>query len=211
MRTRPRSTLARARDAAPVVVVVGAGIVGVFVAMNVLVVAAPVAVDVSSGPSTSPTPTFAETPSVGPLDSPSDLETPVPSVSLPSTRPTLINAVVAGESKGVWSYHLVYPALLEGTTPWAAEINADIYGGVQARALQWAGGPAANPRASGKVNSLTGTYRRRSAGPWDRVLHPDLGGRQRRLPGLDVETVNFDLARARGSRSTLSSTTATRR
>jgi hypothetical protein len=175
-------------------IVIGAGIVGVFVAMNVLVVAAPVAIDASRGPSASPTATFAETPSAYPLESPSDLETPVPSVSLPSAKPTIINSVVAGESRGVWSYHLVYPAFLAGTTPWAAEIDADVYEGVQARALQWAGGPAANPRASGKVNKLTGSYD-------EELLTPELASftltwvddSRDDYPGLGAETLNFDL------------------
>jgi hypothetical protein len=175
-------------------IVVAAGIVAVFVAMNVLVVAAPVSVESSSGPGASSTPTFAEIPSASPVDLPSEIETPVPSVSLPTTRPTIIVSVIRAESKGVWSYHLVYPAFLAGTTPWAAEIDADIYEDVNSRALQWAGGPAANPRASGKVNRLTGSYE-------EELLTPEIASftliwaddSRDEYPGLGCETLNFDL------------------
>jgi hypothetical protein len=175
-------------------ILVTAGIVAVFLAMNVLAVSAPLALNASSGPSTSPTPSFAETPSDWPLDTPTDLETPVPSVSLPPTPPTIITSVVAAESRGVWSYHLVYPAFLAGTTPWAEQINSDTYEGVQARALQWAGGPAANPRPSGKVNTLMGSFE-------EELLTPELASftlnwtddSRDEYPGLGCETLNFDL------------------
>jgi hypothetical protein len=174
-------------------ILTGAGIVGVFVAMNVLVTAAPAAVVAS--PSTSPTPVFADTPSALPLDSPSQLETPAPSASLPSTRPVIINSVVSGGSKGIWSYYLAYPAFLAGTTPWAQQIDDDVFAEVQARALQWAQGPAADRQVPGKVNTLTGGYT-------TELLTPELASftltwvddSSAEYPAMGVSTLNFDLS-----------------
>ena len=195
MRVRRRSALARARDVAPVFAVVGIAIVGVFVAMNVLVTAAPVPVYQSPSPSASALPSFASTPSILPLASATPVPTPAPTASLPARRPTIVNsAVSASDPNGAWTVYLGYPAFLAGTTPWADSIDADIVSEMQTRAAQWEQGPAANRQAGGKVNTLSGTFT-------TDLLTPELASftltwvddSSPSGPGTSVETINYDL------------------
>lgn len=195
MRQRRKSTFARALEALPVVAVVGIGVAGVFVAMNVLVTAAPVAIDRSPSPSVSATPTFPSSPSLLPLASETTFVSPAPTASLPSTRPTIVNSVVsASDPNRAWSVYLRYPAFVAGTTPWADAIDSDILGELQTKAIQWEQGPAANRQASGKVNTLIGSFTME-------LLTPALASftltwvddSSTGAPATVVETLNYDL------------------
>jgi hypothetical protein len=186
---------ARALEGLPVLAVVGIGAAGVFVAMNVLVTAAPVAISRSPSPSVSTPPSFAGSPSLLPLASDTTFATPVPTAPLPSTRPTIVNsAVSASDPNGTWSVYLRYPAFVAGTTPWADAIDADILGELQTRAAQWELGPAANRQASGKVNTLIGSFT-------TELLTPALASftltwvddSSTGTPANGVETLNYDL------------------
>jgi hypothetical protein len=195
MRARRKSTLARARDVAPVFVVIGIGVAAVFVAMNVLVTAAPVPIDQSPSPSVSALPSFPSTPSILPA-SVTSIPTPAQTASLPAGRPTIVNsALSASASNRAWTVYLGYPAFVEGTTPWADDIDADILGELQTRAAQWEQGPAANRQAGAKVNTLSGTFTTELLTPalasftmtWVDDSSPS-------GPGTSVETLNYDLS-----------------
>jgi hypothetical protein len=195
MRARRKSTLARARDVAPVFVVIGIGVAAVFVAMNVLVTAAPVPIDQSPSPSVSALPSFPSTPSILPA-SVTSIQTPAQTASLPAGRPTIVNsALSASASNRAWTVYLGYPAFVEGTTPWADDIDADILGELQTRAAQWEQGPAANRQAGAKVNTLSGTFTTELLTPalasftmtWVDDSSPS-------GPGTSVETLNYDLS-----------------
>ncbi len=195
MRQRRKSTFARALEALPILAVVGVGAAGVFVAMNVLVTAAPVAIVRSPSPSVGSPPSFASTPSLLPLASDTSQVTPAPTASLPGTRPRIVNSAVSGtDPNGAWSVYLRYPAFVPGTTPWADAIDADILGELQTRATQWELGPAANRQAPGKVNTLIGSFT-------TELLTPALASftltwvddSSAGTPATGVESLNYDL------------------
>ena len=110
MRTRKKSTFARAREVAPVFAVVGTGIVGVFVAMNLMAISAPVAVARSYPPTASPAPSFPGSPSALPLASTTALVTTPRPAPLPGKEMEIavwIKVVcaltmAAGTSVGGW-------------------------------------------------------------------------------------------------------------
>jgi hypothetical protein len=196
MRTRKKSVFARAREAAPVLAVVGTGVAGVFVAMNLLAISAPVAVGRSYPPTASPAPSFPGSPSVLPLASSTAIVTTPRPAQLPGKKPVIVNsAVSATDPKGAWVVYLAYPAFLAGTTPWAETFNDDILTELQARAAQWESGPAAIPRTSGVVNKLTGTFQTElltsalAAFTLTWVDDSSTDG-----PVTNVETVNYDLS-----------------
>jgi hypothetical protein len=197
MRTRKKSAFARAREMAPVFAVVGTGVAGVFLAMNLMAISAPVAVGRSYPPTTSPTPSFAASPSLLPLASTitTVVTTPRPA-PLPGKPPVLVNsAVSAADPNGVWVVYLRYPAFLAGTTPWAETMNDDLLTELQARAAQWESGPAANPRADGGPNKLTGTFETElltSALAAFTLTWVDDSSTA--VPATNAETVNYDLS-----------------
>jgi Protein of unknown function (DUF3298) len=195
MRVRRKSAFDRGRDLAPVFAVIGLGIAGVFVAMNVLVSAVPIVTASSPSPIASTGPSFAATPSPLLLPTPTPLRSPAPTASLPSGGPTIINSPVsASDPGGNWSVYMLYPAFEEGTTPWAAAISADIGGDVETRALQWEAGPAAYRRASGKVNTLFGSFRTEllssALASFTLTWTDDSSTGE---PALGVETLTYDL------------------
>lgn len=195
MRIRKKSFGERALETVPVFLIVGMGIAGVFVAMNVLVTAVPIQIDRST-PTPFPTPTFEVTPSASLLLVPTrPVYTPAPTASLPSSVPTIVHPAVSDKDPGgVWVVYLSYPAFAEGTTPWAAQMNADILDDLQARAAQFESGPASIRQAVGKVNTLTGTST-------TELLTPSLASFtltfvEDTTPGYTrttVETLNIDL------------------
>lgn len=194
MFTRPRSLLSRAFDLVPVFAVVGVGVAAVFIAMNVLVTWAPISV-ASPSPPSSPGPTFPATPSILPVVTDTPFLTPVPSASVPPTRPIIIkSAVSAADPAGAWKVYLTYPTFKDGTTPWAQQMNADVGDEMQTRATQWENGPAANPRP-GKLNTLYGSF-------VTELLTPELASftvtwTDDSNPGpvqLGVETFTYDLS-----------------
>jgi hypothetical protein len=179
----------------PVFAIAGIGIAGVFLAMNVLVTAAPVAVDLSPSPSTSASPSLPASPSALPFASATSVVTPAPTASLPDYPPTFVNsAVSATDPNGVWDVYLRYPAFVKGTTPWAESIDSSILTDVQTRAAQWEEGPASNRQAPGKVNTLYGSFTTELLTPalasftltWEDNSSPS-------GPVTGVETLNFDL------------------
>jgi hypothetical protein len=159
MRLRKKSFVERARETVPVLVIMGMGIAGVFVAMNVLVTAVPVLIDQSS-PTPTAAPSFPDLPSTIPADNPTRVTyTPAPTASLPSFRPTIVRSAVSQkDTNGAWVVYLSYPSFHTGTTPWAEAMDAEILSDMQARAAQFETGPASNRQASGKVNSLTNSF-----------------------------------------------------
>jgi hypothetical protein len=196
MRTRKKSTFARAREMAPVFAIVGTGVAGVFLAMNLMAISAPVAVGRSYPPTASPAPSFPGSPSVLPHASTTTLVTAPPQAPLPGKKPVLVNSAVSvADPKGVWVVYLPYPAFLDGTTPWAETINDDILTELQARAAQWESGPAAIPRTSGQPNKLTGTFETElltsALAAFTLTWVDDSSGD---LPATSVETLNYDLS-----------------
>jgi hypothetical protein len=132
---------------------------GVFVAMNVLVTVAPVAILESPSPSASSGPSLAGTPSLLATSTEIAVGSPAPTASLPDAKPTIIHsAVSAKDPAGIWTVYLEYPTFQLGTTPWAARINSDMAAEAQTRAIQWELGPASNRQVPGKINSLSGTF-----------------------------------------------------
>lgn len=182
---------------APLVGVLGIAVVGVFVAMNVLVTAAPYAISFSSdSPSPSVAPSFAGSPSLLPFATDVVETTPVPSASLPDYRPTFVNSAIhANDPNGVWRVYLLYPAFVAGTTPWADVIDSDIGGEVATRAAQWEQGPAANRQVGDKINDLSGTFK-------TELLTPALAAftltwvddSSASPPATGVETLNYNLS-----------------
>ena len=175
----------------------GVGVAGVFIAMNVLVSAAPLAVSFNSqSPSGSVRPSLAGSPTLLPFATDTSVPTPVPSASVPDFRPTVVNSTIsASDPNGIWKVYLLYPAFRAGTTPWAEAMNAQIGTEMQTRATQWELGPAANRQVVGKVNVLSGTYS-------TEVLTPNLASftlswvddATPSQPARGVQTVNYDLS-----------------
>ncbi len=183
-------------DTLPVVGILGICVAGVFVAMNVLVSAAPVAISFNS-PSPSPSlgPSLPGPPTLIPFATDTSIPSPAPSASLPDTRPTIINSAISeSDPNGIWTVYLGYPAFLAGTTPWADAIDADIGLEVRTRATQWEQGPASNRQVAGKVNVLSGRYT-------TELLTPALASftltweddASTATPATSVETINYDL------------------
>ena len=196
MRARRKSALERGRDVVPIFAVIGVGIAGVFVAMNVLVSAVPIVTASSPSPSGSVGPSFAATPSALLIPTPAPTLRAAPAASLPSGGPTIINSPVsASDPSGNWSVYMLYPAFEVGTTPWADSISADILGEVETRALQWEAGPAAYRRASGKVNTLFGSFKTELLSPalasFTLTWTDDSSNGE---PALGVQTLTYDLA-----------------
>jgi hypothetical protein len=161
MRPRRRSPLSRALEFLPVVGVLGLCVVVVFIAMNVMVSAAPLAIDFSSAsPTASLESALPGSPSIKPLPPTPEAISPPPSASLPAYRPTIVNSVVrASDPNHVWTVYLGYPAFLAGTTPWADLMNADVRTEMETRAEQWEQGPAGNVQVPGKANVLSGSFK----------------------------------------------------
>ena len=195
MRLRKKSLVERARETVPVFIIMGMGIAGVFVAMNVLVTAVPVVIDQST-PTPSAAPSFPVLPSIPPSENPTRAAyTPGPTASLPSVRPTIVHSAVSEkDANGVWVVYLSYPAFLAGTTPWAEAMDSEILSDLQARAAQFELGPASNRQASGKVNTLTGSFS-------TELLTPSLASFTLTFvddttpghPSATVQTLNYDL------------------
>jgi hypothetical protein len=158
-RREQKSLTARIRGTAPAFAVIGLGIVAVFVAMNVLVTSAPIILSSTPTPRVSTTPEFPVVPSFVPSASAAATDTPGTTASLPPFGPTIIHSQVSeNDGHGIWSVYLSYPAFLEGTTPWAKEMNDEILIEVQTRADRWAQGPTSNPRSDGKLSTLDGSF-----------------------------------------------------
>jgi|ERR1035437_1099326 hypothetical protein len=158
-RRESKSLTARIRGTAPAFAVIGLGAVAVFVAMNVLVTAAPVVFGSTPTPRVSVTPQFPVVPSYVPSATALAAVTPGITASLPPAGPTIIHSQVSmDDPHGLWSAYLSYPSFLEGSTPWAKEMNAEIYDEVQTRADQWSQGSAASPRSDGKKSILDGSF-----------------------------------------------------
>jgi hypothetical protein len=194
-RRESQSLVTRARGTAPAFAVAGLVIVAVFVGMNVLVQAAPVIFSSTPTPRVSTTPAFPVTPSIVPSASAVATDTPGMTAPLPSAGPLIVHSQVSMDGGNLWSVYLSYPAFLAGTTPWAKEMNDEIYNEVQTRAEQWAQGPAANPRSDRKKSTLEGDFSVDLLAPalasftmtWtdDSVPDDTLYG---------VETLNYDLS-----------------
>jgi len=195
MRLRQKSFVERARETVPVFVIIGMGIAGVFVAMNVLVTAVPVVIDLST-PTPSPAPSFPVLPSAPPTEIPTRVTyTPAPTASLPSVRPTMVHSAVSDkDANGVWVVYLSYPAFVAGSTPWAEAMDSEILSDLQDRAAQFEAGPASNRQAGGKVNTFTGDFT-------TDLLTPSLASFTLTLvddttpghPITTVQTINYDL------------------
>ena len=115
-------------------------------------------------------PSFAVSPSIPPLATPTVISSVAATASLPTNRPTIIHSAIAATGAGhAWDVYLGYPSFEEGTTPWAQQMNADIRAEVDARASQWEQGPAAIPQSSGKMSTLYGAFTTIcSRPPWHR-------------------------------------------
>lgn len=197
MRLRRASLSSRIVESTPLVGILGLCVVAVFVAMNVLTSAAPVAIDFTSpSPSVDAGPSLPGSPTAIPFATDSSLPTPAPSASVPDTRPTLINSAISeSDPNGIWIVYLGYPAFLAGSTPWADAINADIGLEVRTRATQWEQGPASNRQVAGKTNVLSGKYT-------TELLTPALAAftltweddASASAPATGVGTLNFDLS-----------------
>jgi hypothetical protein len=173
------------------------GVVGVFIAMNVLVNAAPIALDFSSqSPSGSVAPSLPGSPSAIPFVTDTSSPTPAPSASVPDFRPTIINSAInESDPNGIWTVYLGYPAFLAGTTPWADAIDADIGAEMRTRVTQWEQGPASNRQVPGKVNVLSGTFKTELLTPalasFTLTWVDDASASE---PANGVETLNYDLS-----------------
>lgn len=182
-------------DMSPAVVVVGFGIAGVYIAMNVLA-AAPVAVDTGPTPTPVVSPSLPGSPSALPLATTSPTVTPFPAASLPSYGPTFVHSYInESDPGGIWKVDLGYPSFVLGTTPWARAINADIKDEMAIRVAQWEEGSAGQRQVPGKVNKLTGSFTKE-------LLTPALASftltwtddSSAATPATFVETLNYDLS-----------------
>jgi len=197
MRSRRPSLFSRAFDALPVVGVLGLCVVVVFVAMNVLVSAAPIAVNFNSpSPSAGPSPSLLGSPNVLPFATDTFIPSLAPSASLPDSRPTIINSAISeSDPNGAWTVYMGYPSFLAGTTPWADAIDADIGSEIRTRVTQWEQGPASNRQASGKKNVLSGAFKTELLTPslasFTLTWEDDSYASQ---PATGLETLNYDLS-----------------
>jgi hypothetical protein len=196
MRSRRKSAFGRARDTLPAFALAGVGIVGVFVAMNILVTAAPVVLSSTPTPAGSYLPVFAATPSAVLDASPTVTDSPLAIASLPVKRPTIVNSAVTAKGAGdAWEVYLSYPAFLPGTTPWAQQMNLDIYSEIQTRADKWEASGVTDPRVGGGPNKLEGSFTTELLTP--ALASFTLTWVDNSTPGgdaLGVETINYDLS-----------------
>lgn len=194
MRHRRKSLAERAIEMVPVLAVISVGILGVFIAMNVLATAPPALIggSPSSSPSQDP---FPASPSQMAYGS-QPVSSSFPIASLPAHGPTFVRtAILEADPRGIWAVNLLYPAFVVGTTPWAQQIDTDIRGEMRTMADQWEQGPAAIRQVAGKVNKLTGSFTRE-------LLTPALASftltwtddSYTSAPKINVETLNYDLA-----------------
>jgi hypothetical protein len=192
---RRRSSLGRLIDALPVILVLGIALAGVFAAMNILVVAAPVVI-ASPAPSVSIVPSFLGSPSLLPSDTPPVSPSAFATAALPSGKPVVIRSTISAADPGrVWTVYLEYPTFQPGTTPWANEMNADIADEMQTRAQQWEEGPASITQVPGRTNVLSGTYKvdlLTAALASFTITWTDESTAT--TPASNVETMNFDLS-----------------
>ena len=170
-----------------------------FVAMNILgLVAPPVPDDTSSPAPSHARASFAAMATVvsPPPYSPAPAYTPVPIAPLPAKPPVFVtSALSASDPNGVWSVYLTYPGFEVGTTPWAQQLNDEIYADVLARASQWEAGPASLPVTPGKRNTLVGSFEEELLTPalasftetWSDDSSPN-------GVALGVRTLNYDLS-----------------
>jgi hypothetical protein len=199
MRQRRPSLFSRALDVLPVVGVLGLCVVVVFIAMNVLVTAAPIALNFNSpspSPSDSVSPSLLGSPTALPLATDTSIPTPAPAASVPDSRPTIINSAISeSDPNGVWTVYMGYPSFLAGTTPWADAIDADIGIEIQTRVTQWEQGPASNRQVSGKMNVLSGVFKTElltsTLASFTLTWEDDASASQ---PATGVETLNYDLS-----------------
>jgi hypothetical protein len=119
--------------------------------------------------------------------------------SLPSSLPVVVvKHLSENDPAGVWAVSLAYPAFLNGSTPWSAEINQQIADIQRAEADHYEQGPAAARQAPGRTNHLTGTF-------GTELLTPSLASftviwSDDTTPGqtdLTVSTLTFDLSTGR--------------
>jgi hypothetical protein len=192
---RRRSPFGRLLDALPLVLVLGIALAGVFVAMNVLIVAAPVLI-ASPGPSVSVEPSLLGSPSLLPSVTPPVSPSAFPTAVLPSDKPVVIRSAISAVDPGrVWTLYLEYPSFQPGTTPWATEMNADIADEMQTRAAQWELGPASVAQVAGRANVLSGTFKvdlLTAALASFTITWIDQSTAT--TPANNVETINFDLS-----------------
>jgi hypothetical protein len=193
---RRRSLGTRLADVLPVVLVLGMALGGVFVAMNVLVVAAPVAILGSPSPAASLEPSLAGSPSMLPGITPVVSPSQIPTASLPAGKPVVIRSVIsASDPSHIWSVYFEYPTFKAGSTPWADGMNVDMANEMQTRALQWEQGSASIRQVSNKTNVLSGTFTIElltSALACFTISWIDDSSAS--TPASAVETVNFDLS-----------------
>ena len=180
----------------PVFLVLAVAIVGVFVAMNVLVTAAPVVIVAGSpGSSASSGPSLPGTPSLLPSSTAVVTASAAPTASLPPSKPTLIRSIVSAKDPGgVWVAYLEYPSFAPGSTPWAQQMNDDLGTEMQTRAMQWEQGPASIRQVFGKTNVLSGTFHTElltaQLASFTLTWTDDSSASQ---PAIGVETVNYDM------------------
>jgi hypothetical protein len=192
---RRRSPFGRLLDALPVALVLGIALAGVFAAMNILVVAAPVLIP-SPGPSVSVDPSLVGSPSLLPSATVPVSPSAFPTAELPSDKPVIIRSAISAADPGrVWTVYLEYPTFQAGTTPWASDMNADIASEMQTRAEQWEQGPASVTQVAGKRNILSGSYRVEllTAGLATFTI-TWIDDSTATTPASNVETINFDLS-----------------
>ena len=182
-------------DMAPAVVVVGFGIAGAYIAMNLLA-AAPVAVNTGPTPTPVLSPSLPGSPSALPLVTTVPSVTPFPAASLPSRGPTFVHSYInESDPGGIWIVDLGYPSFVLGSTPWARSMNGDIKDEMEIRVAQWEEGSAAERQVPGKVNRLTGSFT-------TELLTPALASftltwtddSSATAPSTFVETLNYDLS-----------------
>lgn len=194
----------RVLDALPILGVVGLALVGVYVAMTLLVAAAPGdATPTASSSLAVGSPTFVADITLAP---PSRTPTPTPAVTvlLPAKAPAIRKGVAqAKDPRGVWSAVVYYPQFAPASTPLAAAMNAEIADEVQSRLAQWQVGPAAEKSSSGKVNQLSGNFSTElvstTLASFTLTWTDNVSGAD---PTTNVETISYDLGT--GSRLGLS-------
>jgi hypothetical protein len=193
---RRRSLFLRLADALPVVLVLGMALGGVFVAMNVLVVAAPVAILESPSPAASVQPSLGGSPSILPGITPAVSPSQIPTVSLPPGKPVVIHSVINAVDPGhIWTVYFEYPTFQPGSTPWADQMNLDMVNEMQTRAEQWEQGEASIRHVSNKTNVLSGAFTTElltSALAAFTISWIDDSTAS--TPASAVETINFDLS-----------------
>jgi hypothetical protein len=146
----------RVRGILPFGALVVVALVAVATAMTILGDSRP---NASPSPSPSDSPTPIPIAQLSPIDTPTEVPSPLQTVALPSTAPVVLT-IYLGEHdpKRVWFVVWRYPQLRTGSTPMAAAVNRDIVDEVRTRIDAWENGPAAVAQKPGKTNNLTGTF-----------------------------------------------------